>query len=111
CRAADLHLCPDQRDAPLHLRGRGPWLARGMPLGPVARPRPQRGGRRRLLRAGRGGTRVCRQGRGRRLVVTVPGSGQADRAVPVIAPGLLRAVQTYLDHLAVERGLAGNTLT
>jgi integrase/recombinase XerD len=28
-----------------------------------------------------------------------------------IAPGLSSAVQTYLDHLAVERGLAGNTLT
>jgi integrase/recombinase XerD len=27
------------------------------------------------------------------------------------APGLSSAVQTYLDHLAVERGLAGNTLT
>jgi integrase/recombinase XerD len=29
----------------------------------------------------------------------------------VIAPGLAAAVQTYLDHLAVERGLAGNTLS
>ena len=30
---------------------------------------------------------------------------------PAIAPGLASAVQTYLDHLAVERGLAGNTLS
>jgi integrase/recombinase XerD len=30
---------------------------------------------------------------------------------PVVAPGLSSAVQTYLDHLAVERGLAGNTLS
>lgn len=30
---------------------------------------------------------------------------------PEVAPALAGAVQTYLDHLAVERGLAGNTLS
>jgi integrase/recombinase XerD len=35
----------------------------------------------------------------------------SDRPGTDIAPPLASAVQTYLDHLAVERGLAGNTLT
>jgi integrase/recombinase XerD len=35
----------------------------------------------------------------------------SDRRGTDIAPRLASAVQTYLDHLAVERGLAGNTLT
>ena len=38
-------------------------------------------------------------------------SGPAAAAPADVAPALASAVQTYLDHLAVERGLAGNTLT
>jgi integrase/recombinase XerD len=38
-------------------------------------------------------------------------STTGERPGTEIAPGLSSAVQTYLDHLAVERGLAGNTLT
>jgi integrase/recombinase XerD len=40
-----------------------------------------------------------------------PSSTADERPAPEIAPGLSSAVQTYLDHLAVERGLAGNTLS
>jgi integrase/recombinase XerD len=40
------------------------------------------------------------------------GRSAAPRATAVEAPaGLGRALQTYLDHLGVERGLSGNTLT
>ena len=38
-------------------------------------------------------------------------TASGEQPAPVIAPGLSSALQTYLDHLAVERGLAGNTLT
>ena len=40
-------------------------------------------------------------------------SAQVAESAPAVTGGdeLLRAVRTYLDHLAVERGLAGNTLT
>lgn len=38
------------------------------------------------------------------------GGTVAGTADPGVAPGLARAVERYLDHLAVERGLARNTL-
>lgn len=37
-------------------------------------------------------------------------SRETGQAPPEVAPGLARAVGLYLDHLAVERGLASNTL-
>lgn len=40
-----------------------------------------------------------------------PTASSGESPAPEIAPGLWSAVQTYLDHLAVERGLAGNTLS
>jgi len=40
-----------------------------------------------------------------------PGLTPQPEAGPPAAPELLRAVQAYLDHLAVERGLARNTLS
>lgn len=47
-------------------------------------------------------------------MATVSGNPVVDfdvaKAVPVTAGGVVKAVEGYLDHLAVERGLAGNTL-
>ena len=99
-----------QRDPAVRRRAGRQGLAAGAARRPLARARPQHPRRRADLRAGRATAheprryRQPRRGARLRLMARRPPSRTSR------APTMVRAVRTYLDHLAVERGLAANTL-
>ena len=105
--AQHLDLRPDQRDHALRRRAGHQGLGAGLPRRPEPRARPQHPCRSVDQQAGRRGGRDRRDQPGR-------GAGVGAETAPAPATStseIARAVRTYLDHLAVERGLAANTLS